>query len=73
MCGYFKKKGYPAVPPRKDELQKYWEKIEEDNPDKFMENEFEGDFENSKADVDEMNYEEDDNGCNDVVYDGISL
>ena len=73
MCGYFKKKGYPAVPSRKDELQKYWEKIEEDNPDKFMEKEIEGDFENSKADVDEMNNEEDDNGCNDVVYHGISL
>ena len=74
MCGYYKKKGYPAIPSRKDDLHKYWEKIIEDNPNNFMETEIDCEYELSKLEVDQMNNEEDeDDLCDDIVYDGISL
>ena len=67
MCGYFKKKGYPAIPSRKDDLRVYWEKIENDNPENFLKTEIEGVYDTNKED-DDM----EENECKDEIYDGIS-
>ena len=65
------KKGYAAIPSRKNDLQKYWEKIEEDNPQNFLEKEFESEYETITGENEENN-EDDENVCDDNIYDGIS-
>ena len=72
MCGYFKKKGYHAIPSRKEDIHVDWEKIENDYPENFMKNRIEGVYDTIKEDVGEMSADEEDNECNDDIYDGIT-
>ena len=61
MCGFFKKKGYPAIPSRKTDLVAYWERIVSENPVNFL------NMSKTENVHDEIINDDNDDDCEDVI------